>query len=118
GFRPDGQVVVTGSEDRTARLWDADTGRPLGLMVRHQSKVSVATFSPDGRTILTAGWDGTARLWEPPAALEGRRAQLTHTVRVYTGLIMSENEVIRVMDVPEWHEHRRSLERLGGLQDP
>jgi WD40 repeat protein/serine/threonine protein kinase len=113
-FSPEGHVVVTGSEDRTARLWDARTGRPLGLMVRHQSKVSVATFSPDGRTILTASWDGTARLWEQPDALGGSVAQVVQTVQVLTGLEMSDNEVIRVMDVAEWHESRQSLERLGG----
>jgi WD40 repeat protein/serine/threonine protein kinase len=116
-FSGDGETVLTGSEDRTARLWNAATGRSLDLMVRHQSKVSIATFSPDGRTILTASWDGTARLWEQPAVLEGSVARIAQTVRVWTGLEMAENEVIRVLNVEDWHRHRRGLESLGGALD-
>ena len=30
-FSPDGKTVLTGSEDKTARLWESATGQPLGL---------------------------------------------------------------------------------------
>ena len=38
-FSPDGTRVVTASDDKTARLWDATTGKPLGEAMTHQSTV-------------------------------------------------------------------------------
>jgi WD40 repeat protein len=29
-FRLDGKRIVTASEDKTARVWDAETGKPIG----------------------------------------------------------------------------------------
>ena len=40
-FSPDGTRVVTASDDKTARLWDARSGKPLGEAMEHQGGVSV-----------------------------------------------------------------------------
>lgn len=63
-FSPDGTRIVTASDDKTARLWDAHTGRPIGQPMRHDDKVKTAFFSPDGTRVITASWDRTARLWD------------------------------------------------------
>jgi WD40 repeat protein len=64
-FSPDGQRIVTASKDKTARLWDAASGQPIGApLIAHRGDVSSAAFSPDGRRIVTASWDGTARIWD------------------------------------------------------
>ena len=47
-FRPDGAVVLTGSDDQTTRFWDAKTGAPLGPPRRHGTAIRAAAFSPTG----------------------------------------------------------------------
>jgi eukaryotic-like serine/threonine-protein kinase len=67
-FSPDGRWLVTGSNDRTARLWETSTGRQLAELP-HRDEVLAVAFSPDGRTVLTGsgspdGQRGEARLWD------------------------------------------------------
>ena len=64
-FSPDGKRIVTASHDKTARLWDAATGLPIGQPLKgHEGAVNSAAFSPDGMRVVTASDDGTARLWD------------------------------------------------------
>ncbi|QJW93766.1 WD40 repeat domain-containing serine/threonine protein kinase [Frigoriglobus tundricola] len=76
-FGPDGTRVVTASEDGTARVWDAATGREQAVLKGHTSFVRSASFSPDGTRVVTASEDGTARVWDAAtgreqAVLKGR----------------------------------------------
>ena len=77
-FSPDGQRIVTASDDDTARVWRADgKGEPVVLR-GHADTVRSASFSPDGRSIVTASKDRTARVWRadgqgPPVVLQGHQ---------------------------------------------
>jgi Flp pilus assembly protein TadD len=62
-FSPDGKAVLTGSEDGTARLWSAASGKELIPPLRHRGPVYAVAFSPDGQAVLTGSQDQTARLW-------------------------------------------------------
>ena len=55
--------MVTASDDQTARLWDAATGKALVTLEGHTDRVWSAAFSPDGTRVVTASFDKTAKIW-------------------------------------------------------
>jgi hypothetical protein len=59
-----GKRVVTASSDKTARIWNAETGAVIAVLEGHASAVNDAAFSPDGTRVATASDDGTARIWD------------------------------------------------------
>ena len=63
-FSPDGKLVVTASDDGTARIWDVASGRSLHTLSGHTDYVDSVAFSPDGKLVVTASDDGTARIWD------------------------------------------------------
>jgi WD40 repeat protein/tRNA A-37 threonylcarbamoyl transferase component Bud32 len=63
-FSHDDRLVLTASEDGTARLWETRSRTQQGPSFRHDQSVKTAVFSPDSRLVLTASIDGTARLWD------------------------------------------------------
>lgn len=63
-FSPDGRKVVTGSSDRTIKIWDGATGRELKTLTGHGGLVCSVAFSPDGKTIASGSEDTTVRLWD------------------------------------------------------
>src|SRR5262249_54102791 len=45
----DGRTLVTGSDDKTAMVWDAVSGRPVGKPFTHPGSVNAVQWTPDGR---------------------------------------------------------------------
>ena len=73
GYSPDGQFIVTGSADDTAKVWESATGKVLRTLRDHNGPIRSAVFSSDGQRILTASWDKTAKVWD------ARSGDLVHT---------------------------------------
>jgi WD40 repeat protein/serine/threonine protein kinase len=61
----DGKIAVTGSIDKTARLWDAASGMPIGPPLQHQNESVAVALSADGKTALTGcGGNTGPQLWD------------------------------------------------------
>ncbi len=62
-FSPDGNKIITGSSDGTAKLWDVSTMQVIHTL-SHGSQVQSVDFSPTGNEVITGGRDAIARIWD------------------------------------------------------
>lgn len=80
-FSPDGRLILTTSEDSTARLWVTASGKNLATLSGHRQAVTCAAWSADGNTIATGSDDRTVRLWHvsgvPLRVLRGHEKGVT-----------------------------------------
>lgn len=82
-FSPtDPTVLLTGSIDQTARLWDVTTGATLvtfapvtqnnTVVSGHTNSITAVAFAPDGATLITGSDDQTVKLWQVSGGAETR----------------------------------------------
>ncbi|QRV96723.1 WD40 repeat-like protein [Ceratobasidium sp. AG-Ba] len=104
----DGRRVISGSTDRTVRIWDADTGAPIGEPLKgHSDSVRSVAYSPDGRRIVSGSADKTMRIWDADTGapigepLEGHSSSVWSVAyspdgrRIVSG---SADETVRIWD--------------------
>lgn len=63
-FTTDGQYVISGSTDRTCKIWNKRTGACLTTLVGHTSPINTIAISADASWFVTGGEDRTVRVWE------------------------------------------------------
>jgi WD40 repeat protein len=63
-FSPDDQRIVSGSRDKTLRIWNAKTGATIGTLIGHEDAVISVAFSPDGQSIVSGSSDNRVRIWD------------------------------------------------------
>ncbi|KAB5591586.1 Lissencephaly-1 [Ceratobasidium theobromae] len=107
-FSPDGTRIISGSSDKTIRVWDGQTGKMvLDPLQGHTESVNSVAFSPNGTRIVSGSSDKTIRVWDGQTGklvfdpLQGHTS-LVYSVafspngtRIVSG---SEDKTIRVWD--------------------
>ena len=105
-FSSDGTRIVSGSEDKSVRVWDASTGAELKVLNGHTDSVLSAAFSSDGTRVVSGSWDKSVRVWD---ALTGAELKVLngHTGGVWSAAFSSDgtrivssswDESVRVWD--------------------
>jgi WD40 repeat protein len=63
-FSPDSTKLLTGSLDKTGRIWHVAIARTATPPLVHDDQVRAAAYSPLGTSVVTGSTDKTARLWD------------------------------------------------------
>ncbi len=109
-FSPDGKLVATASEDKTACIWNVSDGSKR-LCLNHPNKVLSANFSPDGSRLVTSCIDNLLRVWAVPTGklqleLPGHTGHIRYAAFSPDGrqiVSTSEDGTARLWDATDGH---------------
>jgi len=82
-FDPRGETLASGSDDRTAKLWEARSGKLLRTLKGHRDVVFSVAFDLESRTLASGSNDGTVKLWD------ARSGKLLRTLQGHRDAIRS-----------------------------
>uniref|UniRef100_A0A914XXL7 Small ribosomal subunit protein RACK1 n=1 Tax=Panagrolaimus superbus TaxID=310955 RepID=A0A914XXL7_9BILA len=95
----DGQYALSGSWDKTLRLWDLQTGQTTRRFVSHTKDVLSVAFSADNRQIVSGSRDRTIKLWNTLAQCKHTITEDCHTDWVSTdGMVLSRFGISQIAD--------------------
>ena len=63
-IEPEGNLFVTGSADKSVRVWDYDEGHTVGIGEGLSGKVNSIAISPDKMRLVSVGNEGGIFIWD------------------------------------------------------
>jgi WD40 repeat protein len=80
-FCPKGELLASGGDDRTVRLWDIKGKREAAVLNADEARIHAIAFSPDGTMLASAGSQGAVTLWDlvkraPHKVLNGHKGSV------------------------------------------
>ncbi len=70
---PNGQILASGSDDKTIKLWNPTTGVLLRTLSGHRDRIKSIVITPDGQTVISSSFDNTIRFWNTQTGEEFRK---------------------------------------------
>ena len=72
---------MTGSFDKTAKIWDSTTGQLYHTLKGHKMEIVCISFDPHGMLVATGSMDNSAKLWDVETgqeifSLDGHHAEI------------------------------------------
>jgi WD40 repeat protein len=113
--------VITGSQDKTVRVWDITGGQAVATITGHQRRVWAVAALPRGR-IVSGSRDNTLRVWDVEsgqalATLMGHQDGVTGMAVLSDGRVVSgsQDNTLRVWDVESGQTIATLLGHQGGV---
>jgi WD40 repeat protein len=91
---PDGTKIVSGSYDKTIKVWDIASGRLLNTLEGHTSYVQSVAVTPDGTKIVSGSGDNTIRVWDLNNGSNIFTAKFDSPI---SAIAISQNKIIMVI---------------------
>ncbi len=90
-WRPDGTMIVTGSSDTTAIIWDVETGKQLGQLTGHTGPITSVAWCRNDRIVTSSFDERIARIWGPPGQVIH---QLHHPMSVRAVACLPDGRIV------------------------
>ncbi|MEB3178682.1 MAG: serine/threonine-protein kinase [Nostocaceae cyanobacterium] len=63
-FSADSKKLISGSADKTIKIWDVTTGKEIRTLEGHKGFINTLVITPDGSKLFSAGADKTIKVWD------------------------------------------------------